>query len=152
MPVFDRRPTGCLIPAGCRGTASFGTSSGARRNGQDPVEAVGFVLALHPQTGADERMAAVLKSIFNGSPTGRACNSTSWHAGYPRLPRPLRCCGRRLHTAARRRADHLAWPRSIRLSRASVLMLRHFLAALSVTLPAEGMADRDALESAQTLR
>jgi hypothetical protein len=34
------------------------------------VEAVGFVLALNPQTGADARMAAVLKSIFNGLPTG----------------------------------------------------------------------------------
>jgi hypothetical protein len=55
---------------------------------------------------------------------------------------------RGVHTeAARRRAEHLA--------RAAIhppfpglpWMPRHFLAALSVTLPAEGMADRETLET-----
>ncbi len=41
----------------------------ARVGSHDPVEAVGFVLAITPQTGADDRMTGVLKSIFNGLPT-----------------------------------------------------------------------------------
>ena len=92
----------------------------ARRNGQDPVEAVGFVLALHPQTGADERMASVLKSSFNGLPTGA---SLQFHLlGTPDIHdfldryRGLRTVGG-LHTeAARRRSAHLADRKSTRLN------------------------------------
>jgi hypothetical protein len=72
MPVFDRLadwlPYSGWLPE--ERLFLLERPPGARRNGQDPVEAVGFVLALNPQTGADARMAAVLKSIFNGLPTG----------------------------------------------------------------------------------
>ena len=158
MPVFDRLadwlPYSGWLPE--ERLFLLERPPGARRNDQDPVEAVGFVLALNPQTGADARMAAVLKSIFNGLPTGA---SLQFHLlGTPDIHdfldryRGLHTVGGLHAEAARRRADHLG--------RAAIhppfpglpWMPRHFLAALSVTLPAEGMADRDALESAQTLR
>ena len=158
MPVFDRLadwlPYSGWLPE--ERLFLLERPPGSRRNGQDPVEAVGFVLALHPQTGADARMDSVLKSIFNGLPTGA---SLQFHLmGTPDIHdfldryRGLRTVGGLHAEAARRRSAHLA--------RAAIhppfpglpWMLRHFLAALSVTLPAEGMADRDVLENAQTLR
>ena len=142
MPVFDRLadwlPYSGWLPE--ERLFLLEHPPGARRNGQDPVEAVGFVLALNLQTGADARMAAVLKSIFNGLPTGA---SLQFHLlGTPDIHdfldryRGLRTVGG-LHTeAARRRADHLARSAIHPPFPGLPWMPRHFLAALSVTLPA----------------
>jgi len=128
----------------------------ARGGARDAVEAVGFVLDITPQTGADDRMTGVLKSIFNGLPTDASLQfhlfgTPDIHDFLGRYQR-LRTAGGVYAESARRRAAYLA--------RAAVRppfpgypwMPRQFLAAVSVTLPAQGMADRDAIESAVALR
>jgi conjugal transfer ATP-binding protein TraC len=163
MPVFDRLadwlPYSGWLPE--ERLFLLERPPGSRRNGQDPVEAVGFVLALNPQTGADERMASVLKSIFNGLPTGASLQfhllgSPDIHDFLDRY-RGLRSVGgihaHGVHTeAARRRAEHLARAALHPPFPGLPWMPRHFLAALSVTLPAAGMADREVIENALTLR
>jgi conjugal transfer ATP-binding protein TraC len=133
----------------------------ARGGTSDPVEAVGFVLAITPQTGADDRMTGVLKSIFNGLPTDTSLQfhlfgSPDIHDFLDRYQDLRSAGGADAHgvyvESARRRVAHLA--------RAAVRppfpgmpwLARDIRAALSVTLPANGMADRDAIDNARTLR
>ncbi len=133
----------------------------ARAGSHDPVEAVGFVLAITPQTGADDRMTGVLKSIFNGLPTE---SSLQFHLfGSPDIHdflnryQALRNAGgvdsHGVHVeSARRRAAHLARAAVSPAFPGMPWLARDIRAALSVTLPANGMADRDAIDNARTLR
>ena len=132
-----------------------------RAGSHDPVEAVGFVLAITPQTGADDRMTGVLKSIFNGLPTEA---SLQFHLfGSPDIHdflnryQTLRSTGgvdtHGVHVeSARRRAAHLAGAAVSPAFPGMPWLARDIRAALSVTLPANGMSDRDAIDNARTLR
>jgi conjugal transfer ATP-binding protein TraC len=123
---------------------------------KDPVEAIGFVLGITPQLGASERMVEVLKSMFNGLPTGA---SLQFHLfGTPDIHDfladyvAMRSAGGVYAEAARRRADFLAHAAIVPPFPGLPWMPRRLTAALSVTLPAIGMDDTQTIERAQIIR
>ena len=124
----------------------------ARGGSRDAVEAVGFVLTIVPQTGADDRMTSVLKSMFNGLPTDASLQfhlfgTPDIHDFLERYQR-LRTAGGVYAESARRRVAYLARAALRPVIPGNPWMPRDIRAALSVTLPAHGMSDREAIERA----
>ena len=122
----------------------------------DPVEAVGFVLEILPQTGANQDMVNVLRSIFNGTPEGVGIQfnlfaSPDLTPALTRYQALRRRTGIFAESAARRAAFLLGAARQP-LFTGLPWMTRDFRACMSVTVPVQGMNDREGIESAMSYR
>lgn len=120
------------------------------------IEAVGYVIGILPQTGADERIVSVLKNLFSGLVEGCSLQihlfaSPDIHDILSRY-RGMRTAGSVHAQAAARHAEYLERA-SLRPPFAGIpWMPRTFRCALSVTIPARGLDDTQSIEFAALTR
>jgi conjugal transfer ATP-binding protein TraC len=127
-----------------------------KQSGQDPVEAVGFVLGIHPQTGANPDMVNVLRSLFNNTPQGVGIQIHLFASPdlSPVLDKfqALRVRGGVFRETAMRRAAYLKSAALRPMFTGLPWVTRNFRACISIVVPTAGMNDITGFEAATAYR
>lgn len=127
-----------------------------KRGDQDPVQAVGFVLELQPQTGANSDMVNVLRSIFNNAPQGVGIQIHLFASPdlSPVLSRyeALRRRGGVYREIARERAVYLTSASQRPVFPGLPWLARNFRSCVSITVPVNGMDHIVGMEAASAYR